>query len=60
MSAIGRTEDLRFSPGNRRLALAGYDFTDDLTWDRVRAQWLDVYRGLGAGEVTAAEALRQI
>jgi glycosyltransferase involved in cell wall biosynthesis len=33
-------------PFARRVALAAYDLTEALVWDRVRDQWLDVYRGL--------------
>jgi glycosyltransferase involved in cell wall biosynthesis len=42
----------------RRLALAGFDATEDLAWDRVRVQWLDVYRGLLPNPVRVSSALR--
>jgi glycosyltransferase involved in cell wall biosynthesis len=35
----------------RRLALAAYDLTDGLVWERVRAQWIAAYRACLAGGV---------
>ena len=48
-------EDARLA---RRLALAGFDATTDLVWERVRHQWIDVYRGLTPAPVPAGSALR--
>jgi glycosyltransferase involved in cell wall biosynthesis len=42
----------------RRLSLAAFDTTEDLVWDRVRKQWVDVYRGLLPGPLQAPSALR--
>jgi glycosyltransferase involved in cell wall biosynthesis len=42
----------------RRLTLAGFDATSDLVWERVRHQWIDVYRGLTPAPVPAGSALR--
>jgi glycosyltransferase involved in cell wall biosynthesis len=42
----------------RRLALAAFDATEDLVWDRVRTQWVEVYRGLLPGPLQAPSALR--
>jgi glycosyltransferase involved in cell wall biosynthesis len=44
----------------RRLALAAYDFTDGLVWERVRGQWVGVYRGLLGERRAEASAVRPI
>ena len=44
----------------RRIALAAYDFTGELVWDRIRIQWLETYRGLLDDPVPAGSRLRSV
>jgi glycosyltransferase involved in cell wall biosynthesis len=47
-------------PFAQRVALAAYDLTDTLVWDRVRDQWLEVYRGLVNNPVAEPETVTPI
>jgi L-malate glycosyltransferase len=44
----------------RRIALAAYDLTGELVWDRVRLQWLETYRGLLADPVPVGSPVRSV
>jgi len=44
----------------RQVALAAYDVTGELVWERVRMQWLETYRGLLADPVTVGSPLRTV
>jgi L-malate glycosyltransferase len=44
----------------RRIALAAYDATSDLVWDRVRLQWLDAYRSMLANPMPVGSAVRSV
>jgi L-malate glycosyltransferase len=47
-------DDSRFA---RRVALAAYDFTDGLIWERVRDEWVGVYRRLLGERLAEAPAV---
>jgi glycosyltransferase involved in cell wall biosynthesis len=42
----------------RRLALAAFDTTDALAWERVRDRWVGLYRGLAARAAAATRLVR--
>jgi glycosyltransferase involved in cell wall biosynthesis len=47
-------------PLARRIALAAYDATSDLVWERVRLQWLDAYRSMLANPMPVGSAVRSV
>ena len=47
-------------PLARRIALAAYDATSELLWDRVRLEWLDAYRSLQTNPMPVGSAIRSV